>query len=201
MVSGLLYAIVRALGSVLRLEIRNEQALDHCIVCGWHGRSLIFGNHFRNRGYWVVISHSNDGEIQNRIFQKLGYRTIRGSTGRGGARAAIEAIRVLRAGGTMAMTPDGPRGPSGVVQGGVMLMAARSGAALVPVGISARPRTLAKSWDRYLIPWPFAKGLMIFGEPIHLDADADEAAIEQKRLELERRMHELQKDADRCLGL
>src|SRR5436305_14161898 len=82
------------------------------IYCGWHGHSFIPAHFFRKRGYWVIISHSRDGETQKRIFAKLGYNIIRGSTGRGGVRALIEAIRALRNGATMAITPDGPRGPS-----------------------------------------------------------------------------------------
>ncbi|MGC5340985.1 DUF374 domain-containing protein, partial [Escherichia coli] len=77
--------------------------------------------------------------MQNRVFTHLGFKVIRGRTGRGGVRAAVEAIKTLRSGATMAMTPDGPRGPSAVLQDGVIFMAQKSGAALVPVGISARP--------------------------------------------------------------
>src|SRR5476649_1139552 len=129
--------------STLRFEMRNLPADDaKLIFCGWHGRSFAFSDYFRGRGWYVIISHSSDGEMQTRIFSRLGYKIIRGSTGRGGVRAAREAITALEEGGTMAMTPDGPRGPSGVVQGGVMLMARKSGAGLVPVGIAARPRVV-----------------------------------------------------------
>lgn len=200
-VSGILFGILRFLGVTLRVTTENFPEDDgKSIICGWHGRSLVFGNHYRNRGYWVVISQSRDGDIQNYIYQKLGYRTIRGSTGRGGARAAIEAIRALRDGGTMAMTPDGPRGPSHVVQGGVMLMALKSGAALVPVGISARPRKLIKSWDRFLVPAPFARAIMIFGEPIRLPEGACEEKIEQARQQLEAEMIRLEIEAEKRLG-
>ena len=200
-VSGALFAILRFLGITMRVKTENFPADDgKSIICGWHGRSLVFGNHCRNRGYWVVISQSRDGDIQNYIYTKLGYQTIRGSTGRGGARAAIEAIRALRSGGTMAMTPDGPRGPTHVVQGGVMLMALKSGASLVPVGISARPRMLIKSWDKFLVPAPFAKAIMIFGEPIQVNDNACEQEIEEARLRLESEMIRLEIEAERRMG-
>jgi lysophospholipid acyltransferase (LPLAT)-like uncharacterized protein len=201
LVSGLAFIVLRALGSTLRVITENFPRDDSkSIICGWHGRSLLFGNLYRNRGYWVVISQSRDGDIQNHIFTKLGFRTIRGSTGRGGARAAIEAIRALRDGGTMAMTPDGPRGPSHIVQGGVMLMALKSGAALIPVGISAKPRLLIKSWDRFMVPVPFARGMMIFGEPVTVPDGADEEAVEAVRKELESEMIRLECEAERRLG-
>ena len=137
----------------------------------------------------MIISQSNDGEIQTGIFKRLGYKVIRGSTGRGGVRAAIEAIKVLKAGGTMAMTPDGPRGPSGVVQGGVMLMALKSGARLIPVGLASKPCIRFKSWDRYMLPLPFAKALILFGEPMTVPAGADEATVEEIRLKFEAAIH------------
>lgn len=191
---GCLYFILRSIGSSLRTEVVNFPVDDSkSIICGWHGRSFIFGNHFRKRGYWVVISHSRDGDLQNYVFVRLGYRTIRGSTGRGGVRAAIEAIRALRAGGTMAMTPDGPRGPSHVVQGGIMLMAQKSGAKLIPVGIAASPCMRARrSWDCYMVPHPFAKALLIFGEPFTVPEDADEAKVEEIRLQLQNEMNRLE---------
>src|SRR5688572_9644726 len=123
----------------MRMKIVNAPAdYSKSILCGWHGRSFAFANHFRGKGLWVIISQSRDGEMQSRIFGKLGFNIIRGSTVRGGVRALVDSIRVLKYGGTMAMTPDGPRGPNGVVQAGVMAMAQKSGAALVPGGFSCR---------------------------------------------------------------
>ena len=101
----------------------------------------------------------------------------------------------------MAITPDGPRGPSGIVQGGAMTIAQKSGAKLVPVGISARPRYLVKSWDRYLVPYIFGRGILIFGEPLTVPRDATEEEVEQVRLKLESECHRLQDEADKELGI
>lgn len=200
---SLAYGLICFLGATLRLRTPGYEKVKDLptgmIVCGWHGKSLIPGYFFRKRGFWVVISHSRDGEVQNTVFSKLGYQVIRGSTGRGGVRAAVEAIRALRKGGNMAMTPDGPRGPSGVVQGGVMLMAQKSGAALVPVGISAKPRWLAPAWDRYMVPWPFARAVFLFGDPIYVPENASEERVEELRLELERKIHEAEAAAEKEL--
>jgi len=200
-VTGLGYLVVRVIACTMRVRTEGFPASDSkCIFCGWHGRSFAFANFFRNRSYWVVISQSRDGDMQNRVFTRLGFRTIRGSTGRGGARAAIEAIRALREGGTMAMTPDGPRGPSHVLQNGVMVMALKSGAALIPVGISARPRRLAKSWDQFMVPMPFSRALMIFGDPVFVPKGADEAAVEALRVHLESEMTRLEGVAEERMG-
>jgi len=201
-ITGIVFVIVRAICMTLRVKtVDFPEDEGGAIFCGWHGRSLVFANYFRNRSWWVIISHSNDGEMQTRIFRKYGYQIIRGSTKRGGVRAAVEAIRALKEGGTLAMTPDGPRGPSGVVQGGVMLMAQKSGARLIPVGISARPRLQAKSWDRYMFPMPFGQAVMIFGDPLTVDKNANEEEVEAVRLRLEREIHRLEEEADRMLGL
>lgn len=198
--SRLAYGLFRAVGSSLRLQVLDwgqfESNDSKLIFCGWHGKSLVFANYFRKRGYWVIISNSNDGDIQNRVFQLLGFQSIRGSTGRGGVKAALQGVKVLRDGGTMAITPDGPRGPSGEVQGGVMMMAQKSGALLVPVGISAQRAWYAKSWDRYMIPKLFSRARIIFGEPIGVPPKATDEEVEAIRVEFERRIHDAQRLAD-----
>ena len=195
------YRFVLTVGRTLRLRTPGYEKIRELqggvIICGWHGKSLIPGWFFRNKGVWVVISQSRDGEIQNVVFSSLGYNVIRGSTGRGGVRAAVESIRVLKKGAMMAMTPDGPRGPSGVVQGGVMLMAQKSGAALVPVGIAARPCWRAPAWDRYMFPWLFAKAVFLFGDPIFVPEESSEEEVEQYRLKLEKEIHAMEVQAER----
>jgi len=197
--SGIAFFVLRLIGMTLRVKTKGAEKFENCgslIFCGFHGRSFVFANYFRKRGYWVIISQSRDGELQNRVFSKLGFQVIRGSTGRGGVRAAVEAIRALKGGSIMAMTPDGPRGPSGVVQGGVMLMAHKSGAALVPVGISAYPRYLARSWDRYLVPFPFARAAVIFGDPVVVPASSTPEEVEEIRVRFEQTLHEIEREAE-----
>jgi lysophospholipid acyltransferase (LPLAT)-like uncharacterized protein len=194
-----LFALVRGIGMTLRVKVEREDLWKDkgaMIFCGFHGRSFVFSQHYRHRGWWVIISNSNDGDMQTYLFGRLGFPAIRGSTGRGGVRAAVEGIRILKAGESMAMTPDGPRGPSGVVQGGVMTMAQKSGAGLVPVGISARPCIRVKSWDRFIVPMPFAKAVVLFGEPIYVAKHASEDEVEQARLQLEKEIHRLEAEAD-----
>lgn len=203
-ISGLVYAIARFIGMTMRIEVQNYDKVKALpggkILAGWHGRTLMAATLFRNEGVWTIISQSRDGEMQNKIFKKFGFNTIRGSTGRGGVKAAVESIKVLRKGGTMAFTPDGPRGPSGVVQSGIMLMAKKSGAALIACGVSAKRRWLAGSWDRYMVPLPFTKGIMIFGEPIYLADDASDDQVEEVRLALEADLHRLQALAESAMG-
>ncbi len=195
-----IYCLARLINMTIRMREVGWEKVEAVkggrIIAGWHGITFLATNHFRNRGYWAIISLSKDGDMQDSIFRRFGYRTIRGSTGRGGLKAAIESIRVLKNGDTMALTPDGPRGPSGIVQEGIMLMARKSGAALIPVGISARRRWNAPTWDRYMVPMPFTRGIMVFAEPIFVPSDASEDEVEAIRLKVQEEIHRVQAEAD-----
>lgn len=202
--SSIIFGLARLIGLTLRLKsVGWERYRDNDgarIYCGWHGRSMIPANFFKDRGVFVIISHSRDGEMQNRIFRKFGFNVIRGSTGRGGERALIESIRELRKGSELAITPDGPRGPSGVAQEGVLMMARKSGCQLVAVGSSASRATYVNSWDRYMVPWFFARAVFVFGDPILVPKDADPEMVEEIRKKLEVEINRVQDEADRMMG-
>lgn len=205
LLSGIIYSLVRLVWFTVRLKLVGwEMARDlpgSKIYCGWHGRSFIPANFFKGRGVYGIFSLSRDGELQTRIFSRLGFRVIRGSTGRGGERALVESIRVLRKGAEMAITPDGPRGPAHIVQGGVLAMAKKSGCALIPVGTAARPAIYVPSWDKYMLPAPFARASFVLGEPMYVPADATDEQVEEIRQALQDQIHAMQAEADRIAGV
>ncbi len=180
------WALARFIGMTLRVRYENweriaESIKQHggAILVSWHGRSLIPANVFRGRGYWALISLSRDGEIQDHIFRRFGYRTVRGSTGRGGVRAVLQLARKIKEGGALAFTPDGPRGPARKVQQGTIFLAQRSGCPIIPLGVSASPRKLLPTWDSYMIPFPFARAAFVVGEPQFVPASLDEPGKER----------------------
>jgi hypothetical protein len=130
----------------------------------------------------VLISRSRDGEIITRVTARLGFGAVRGSTSRGGGQAAAEMCERARAGYDLAITPDGPRGPRGSVAPGVARVAARGDLAIVPVGVASRPAWKARSWDRFLVPPPFARVWVVFGRAVHLPDDADDGAAAAGRV-------------------
>lgn len=204
----LVWAIARLIGMTLRVRYENFQRIREIveqhhggILVSWHGRTLIPANIFRNRGYWALISLSRDGEIQDHIFRRFGYQTIRGSTGRGGVRAALQLAKKISEGGVLAFTPDGPRGPTHKVQQGTVFLAHRSGRPIIPLGISARPRWLLRTWDRYMVPWPFARAAFVVGDPIFVPQDADDAAKERVAEQLEEAINKCEARAEAMLGL
>lgn len=201
---GLIYAVARAIFRTLRLRFQNAEGLETggkgAIFVTWHGRSLIPANVLRNRGYWALISLSTDGELQNNIFRRFGFQTVRGSTGRGGIRGALQMARKVKEGGVLAFTPDGPRGPTHKVQLGVILMAEKSGAPIIPLGISASRRWQMKSWDAYLIPKPFARAYFLVGEPIHIPPNLDETGRQACAEQVEIAINRLEREAERLAG-
>jgi hypothetical protein len=202
-----LWAIARFIGWTLRIRYENFERIEEVIrqygggiLVTWHGRTLIPANVFRGRGFWALISLSRDGDVQNQVFRRFGYRTVRGSTGRGGVRAVLQLAQKIREGGVLAFTPDGPRGPTHKVQPGTIFLAQRSGCPILPLGISARPRKLLRSWDRYMIPLPFARAAFVVGEPILVAPELDEAGRQQCAEALERAINAVEERAEQMLG-
>ena len=206
--SWLVYIVARCIYKTLRLHLENYERLvpreadkpQGAILVTWHGRTLIPANLLRNKGYWALISLSRDGELQNWVFQRFGFQTVRGSTGRGGVRGALQMARKVREGGILAFTPDGPRGPTHKVQLGVILMAEKSGAPIVPVGISASRRWQIGSWDAFMIPQPFARAYFLVGEPIYVPTGLDEAGRETVAAQVEIALNQLEKEAEARAG-
>jgi lysophospholipid acyltransferase (LPLAT)-like uncharacterized protein len=178
LISGLLMGVVRLICATLRLKIIGEEQLNiqnGAILVTWHGRTLISVYRYRNKGYYALISLSKDGDIQAQNFRSMGFRIIRGSTGRRGVMATRQILTALEEGGTLTFTPDGPRGPSQKVQEGVVYFAKKSGKPIIPVGVAATPAFLANTWDKYLIPHLFARATYVYGDPILVAPDEDNA--------------------------
>ena len=148
----------------------------------------------------VLVSEHGDGEIIARILSDFGFRLVRGSSSRGAARALIAVDRELEAGHDVGITPDGPRGPRHSVAPGALLAAHRAGVCLMPLAASASAYWQLGSWDRFMIPKPFAKGIMIFGEPRYVPADASEEEVERIRKQFEEDMHRLGDEAEKAMG-
>lgn len=141
----------------------------------------------------AMVSQSRDGELLAAIIESLGMPTIRGSSSKGGVRALVAAIRLIeRQHHDVVITVDGPRGPRHQAKEGAIHLAAKTGAHIMPVRVYMdRAVVFQKAWDKFQLPWPFSKCLIVFGEsyaiPDRLDADG----IEVERARLEQRMESL----------
>jgi len=134
---------------------------------------------FRDLGIVVLISEHGDGEIAARAAESMGYRTIRGSTRRGAGRALLSLAREVEGGAHVAVTPDGPRGPAESFAPGALIAAQRSGAPIVLLRAVVDRAWRLRSWDRFIIPKPFARVTIYVSEPIAVNAASPRAAAEE----------------------
>jgi lysophospholipid acyltransferase (LPLAT)-like uncharacterized protein len=145
----------------------------------WHGEMLPLLYSHRGRQISIMVSEHGDGEIIARILDDFGFRLIRGSTSRGAARVLIAADRELAAGFDVGITLDGPRGPWHSVAPGALLAAHRAGVAIVPLVVKTKGFWQLGSWDRFMIPKPFAKIVIAYGDPFRVTASSSREAAEQ----------------------
>lgn len=136
----------------------------------WHGEMLPLLYQHRDRGVAILISSHRDGEVIARIAHGLGYRSVRGSSSRGAGRALLGLVRELEGGGEVAVSPDGPRGPARHFAPGVLIAAQRAGAYILPVAAFADRAWRLRSWDRFLIPKPFARVTIAYAAPTKVAA-------------------------------
>lgn len=188
-------ALLRALGATWRIELRGPDpfAAPGPLVLGtWHGGLLIAAVCWRDRDLVIPVSQSRDGDRIDAVLRRLGFaKSARGSSSRGATALLRELIRRVRAGETIGMLPDGPRGPSGVAKPGVVALGRATGARLVPVGVAAAPVWRFGSWDRARLPRPFARVRCVYGEPLRVPRDATPEALEAERARFEAELHRL----------
>jgi hypothetical protein len=194
------------LGRTWKWSVEGLEHYDSVIACGqqpimafWHGRILPATYYFRNRRIVVITSHNFDGEWIARIIRRFGYRTARGSTSRGGARALVQMRRDLSEGRPVAFTVDGPRGPARVVQPGAVFLAGATGQPVLPFHVESSREWTVGSWDRTSVPKPYSRVALVIGDPL-LVAGTGEDLVEGARLELERNLVRLEARARRLLG-
>lgn len=197
--------LVRALAATYRIRIidpegeqRALQRHRNLIYATWHQRFFPGIELFMDRKpIAVMISQSRDGEMIARVAEKFGWEPVRGSSTRGGV-AALRRLRALASQGyNFAHIVDGPKGPFGEVKPGLLHLARMVGKPIVPAVTSAEKRWVFNSWDRFMVPKPFSRILVRFGDPIDIPPKIDSEGFEQKRRLVEKRLKDLYADTDR----
>jgi len=162
----------------------------------WHNRVIAMPPAAHGRRVCIMISQSRDGEIASRVLQRWNIRAVRGSASRGGTSGSLQLLRAFRNGDSIAVVPDGPRGPRYEVKPGVVHLARATGAPLYPVSCGVTRFLQIRSWDRLIIPLPFATLIYVVGEPISVARDVDDADLDAIRQRLESSLRELTVRAD-----
>jgi lysophospholipid acyltransferase (LPLAT)-like uncharacterized protein len=167
----------------------------------WHGRILVmpFAWHLRTKFHMLISSHS-DGRVIAGAVSYFGIQWIAGSSSEGGGAALRAMLRHLKEGDGVGITPDGPDGPAMRAKPGIVTAARLAKAAVLPVSYATRWRYILGSWDRFHLPLPFSRGIMIYGPPIEIGDASDPAAIEAARLRVEQGLNSITAEADRRMG-
>ena len=168
----------------------------------WHGRHFILVDRFKNftmksRQHWCVMaSQSRDGELLAQILARCGCQTVRASSSKGATAGFLQLISIMEQGYDTVIAVDGPRGPREQVKSGVVLLAQKTGAPIIPISASAKRYKQLSSWDKYLIPFPFTQAVAVIGNPISIPIDANHDQLESARLRLEQELNLITKEAD-----
>jgi lysophospholipid acyltransferase (LPLAT)-like uncharacterized protein len=192
---GIIYRLIRLYSLTFRLRVENERPwLDHLqaggrvLLCTWHQHFFSFIRYFRNYRKFnpsLMISQSSDGEIIAGVANLSGWHTVRGSSSRNGTPALREMIQRVKTTGLAAHILDGPRGPAGIVKRGAVYLAMGAEAGIVPLTAVAENAWYFKSWDRFMLPKPFSKVIIRYGDMILLDNSDNEDDVEERRKHLQ----------------
>ena len=180
---------------------------DGVIALTWHSRFLMLTAAWEadELNPYVMISRSRDGAVVAATCKALGLKTIRGSArkkgkDKGGDAAAAGALTAIRSGGCVVVTPDGPRGPRQRLGDGPLRLARATGAPIMPCTFAVARRKQFNSWDRFILPKPFGKGLILWGTPVSVPADTADDDLDAIRQTIETEMNALLSEADIELG-
>jgi len=194
------YYLLRLYLSLLRVKVVGEDAgLQHLAEHGrviaalWHQRflpALAYVTKFRKFKLCVMISQSKDGDLIAPIAKRLGLEPVRGSSSRGGKKALAAILKAFEDRPGVVHIVDGPRGPKGQVKPGLIGMAQVSRAVVIPIFVSANRAWIMGSWDRFLVPKPFSKVKIRWGEPVVVPRTNDPESFEKVRKKIENTLTE-----------
>jgi lysophospholipid acyltransferase (LPLAT)-like uncharacterized protein len=201
----LAYAYVSFVGltnrsTTVRGEVQKKLKKENrrFIYAFWHQRQVYFTWAHRGVGAAVLVSRSKDGEMIAETMRLSDIGAVRGSSSRGGAAAVRQLMDVLNSGLDIGITPDGPKGPAREVKDGVIFLAQKLGAPIVPITNALSNKIeIKKAWDRFQVPLPFGRAVVVYGEPIDVGPGDDLAA---KAAELKAALDRITEEADRLVS-
>jgi lysophospholipid acyltransferase (LPLAT)-like uncharacterized protein len=196
--SLILAALVFILGKTGRLRWVGREGLEEVadegeryVLAFWHEHALLMRYGSLKRPITVLVSLHKDGEIAARALRRLGVDTSRGSSSRRGAMGLRELVKKVREGYDAGFAIDGPRGPRRKVQPGVLQAARLTGAPIIPVAFASLPSRRLRSWDQMLVPFPFSRGVYLYGGSLRVPREASREELEDARRRLEEEMRSL----------
>jgi lysophospholipid acyltransferase (LPLAT)-like uncharacterized protein len=172
------------------------------ILCFWHGRILMMPYVWqREDAIHMLISQHRDGQLIAKTVGHFSIETIAGSTSSGGTSALRAMLKTLKEGRCVGVTPDGPRGPRMRASMGIVNLARISGVPIIPATFGVTRRKVLSSWDHFIVPFPFSRGVFVWGDPIVVARSADDEALEAARKNVEDSLNAISEKADRICNL
>ena len=169
------------------------------VLATWHGTLTLCAYVVRRFPIIALVSPSRDGDFLAAVFRLFGWSMRRGSAVRGGVRGSLGIVREMREGRVLAWVGDGPRGPAEELKPGLLRLGGMAGAAIVPMGAASAPSRRLKSWDKHLVPWPFARAGICFGEPIELPRRMNDEELAEMAGKVEHGLNEARASAEELL--
>jgi lysophospholipid acyltransferase (LPLAT)-like uncharacterized protein len=171
------------------------------ILAFWHGRLLMMPMAWQRLApmHMLISSHA-DGRLIAGAVRHFDIDSVAGSSNDGGSAALRAMVRWLKSGDCVGITPDGPDGPAMRASRGIVAVAKLADAPVLPLAYATRRRRILGTWDRFHLPFPFSRGIFIWGEPIHIGAELDPTAMEERRAMIEQRLNLITSEADRRMG-
>lgn len=193
-----------ALCKTLRVSYKNKKVIDdlrkqkqNYVLAFWHGTMLLPWFLHRDDGFAALTSKSKDGDLLAKQLKHWNYKVVRGSSSKGGDVALGIMIDLAKNGFSIAITPDGPRGPEYKFKAGAVVTAKKSNVPVVLIGIGIKSKKKLKSWDKFQIPNPFTNVKVIYSDPVYVDTKLSYDETSKIIDECEKKLIELQKEAEK----
>ena len=197
-----LYAAITALCKSLKIEKHNIEAIKNLnsknqnyVLAFWHGTMLLPWYFHGAPNFVALTSRSKDGDILAKILEKWKFKVVRGSSSTGGEEALETMIEYVKKNFSIAITPDGPRGPRHKFKAGAVVIAKKTGIPIVLAGVGFKRKKILNNWDKFEIPYFFTRAKIVYSEPVYIDSDLNYDETSKKIFECEDALNELQTQA------
>ncbi len=186
----------------LKINISNKKTIDELInsnqnfvIAFWHGTMLVPWFIQNRKNMAALISQSKDGDLLTKLLENWNYKVVRGSSSSGGEDALEKMIELAKQNYSVAITPDGPRGPQFKFKAGAVIAAKKSQVPLVLLGVAYKKKKKLKSWDHFEVPHFFSQANVIFSDPVFISSDLNYEQTSEMILKCEQQLNDLQKQA------
>jgi lysophospholipid acyltransferase (LPLAT)-like uncharacterized protein len=172
-----------------------EQQNKNYVLAFWHGTMLLPWYLHSNRNFAALISRSKDGDLLAKILENWDYKVVRGSSSKGGEDALKIMVDHAEDNFSVAITPDGPRGPAYKIKPGAVVTAKKGKVPLVLAGVGFNKKKKLNSWDQFEVPYLFSKAKIIYSDPVYLDDALTFDETSAMMQECETKLNDLQERA------